>query len=77
MSLFLNSESAVIDTTKVAACSFLMRGRKREDLDGRGGVEELQGAEGGETVFRLYHMVKEYMINKRGIKPNQTKNKGP
>lgn len=35
------------------------------DTDGRGGVEECEGVEGGETVFKLYCMRKKSMFNKR------------
>lgn len=43
-----------------------MRDRKGMDLDRRGGRKDLGGAEGGETVFRVYCMRKESMFNKRG-----------
>ena len=34
------------------AGSFLMRDRKRVDLDGRGSMEALAGVDGGQTVIR-------------------------
>ena len=46
--------------------SLLMRDRKGMDLDRRGGRKDLGGAEGGETVFRVYCMRRESMFNKRG-----------
>lgn len=36
----------------LAACSFLIRGKKGVGLDGRGGREDLGGVEGGGTVVR-------------------------
>jgi hypothetical protein len=40
----------------LAVCSFLIRGRKRVDLDGRRGGEELGGVEGGKTAIRIYRI---------------------
>lgn len=48
------------------ACSFLMGDRKGVDPEGRGSAEELEGAEGGETVIRMYWMKKESIFNQRG-----------
>lgn len=48
------------------ACSFLMKARKGEKLDGRGGLEELGAVEGMEAVFRLYCMTEESMVNWSG-----------
>lgn len=38
-------------------CS-LIRGREGVDPDGRGGGKELGGAEGGETIIRIYYVRK-------------------
>lgn len=43
---------------------FLMRDRKEENLDLRGGGKNLGGEEGGETVISLYY-VNNYIFNKR------------
>ena len=43
-----------------------MRDLKGADPGRRGTGEELGGVEGGKTVFRLYCMRKESMLNKRG-----------
>lgn len=40
------------------------------DLHGKGSREELGGAEGEKTVFRLYHMKKESVFNKIGREMN-------
>lgn len=48
------------------ASSFLMKARKGEKLDGRGGWEELGAVEGMEAVFRLYCMTEESMVNWSG-----------
>jgi hypothetical protein len=42
-----------------------MRDRKEVTPDGMGGEEELGGAEGRETVIRIYCMRKESIFNKR------------
>lgn len=55
------------------AFSFLMRARKGVDLDGREGGEELQRVEGGKTVFRLYCLRKESMVNNKGKIANSIK----
>lgn len=39
---------------KQSACLFANESQKRGDLDWRGGGEELGGAEGRETILRLY-----------------------
>lgn len=41
-----------------------MRDRKKADPDGKGGGEEVGGVEQEETVFWLYWMRKESMLNK-------------
>jgi hypothetical protein len=38
-----------------------MRDRNGVDLNGKGGVEELGGVEGKESVIRTYCMKKEYL----------------
>lgn len=43
-----------------------MGDRKGVDPEGRGSAEELEGAEGGETVIRMYWMKKESIFNQRG-----------
>lgn len=43
-----------------------MRGKKGMDLEGKRGGEELGGVEEGETVIRVYCMVKQSIFNKRG-----------
>lgn len=50
-----------------------MRARKGVDLDGREGGEELQRVEGGKTVFRLYCLRKESMVNNKGKIANSIK----
>lgn len=44
------------------ACSFLMKDRRERSGCG----VDLGGVEGGKTVFRLYRMRKESMLNNRG-----------
>lgn len=46
-------------------CSFLMRGRRGVDLEGRGGGEGLEGAEGGKTIIGIYCIRRESKFNKR------------
>lgn len=44
---------------------FLIRGRKRVDMDGRVGEEELEGAEWEEPLVRIYYMRKNFYLNSR------------
>lgn len=41
-----------------------MRDRKRVDLEGRGGAEELGGINEGEIIFRMYCVRNESIVNK-------------
>lgn len=45
------------------ACSFLTRARKGVNPDGKGSRENLGGMEGGETVIRVYYIIKESSFN--------------
>lgn len=45
------------------ACSFLMKGRKGVNLEGRGVWEGLDRIEGGETIIKIYYMRKEIVFN--------------
>lgn len=47
------------------AYSILMRDKKAVDPEGSGGGKELGGAEGGETIVRIYSIRKESISNKR------------
>lgn len=41
-----------------------MRDKKRVDPNGRGGVEDLRGVEGGKTMVTIYYMKKQFSYMK-------------
>lgn len=49
----------------IKACAFLLRDRKRVDVDGREGEEELEEVEGRKTLIWIYYMRKLTIFNKR------------
>lgn len=67
---FLKKTSSVCAFTQNMRTECLWCILKALDLDGKGGREELGGAEGEETEIRVYYMKKNYIQGKKKLNTN-------